>query len=63
MKRNLITDRTKPSKEQIDELNASKKMPIVYDEDCPPITQEMLANATRAKDWGKIFEARKVETQ
>lgn len=33
---------TKPTKEQIEELREAAKRPIVYDEDCPPLTDEQL---------------------
>ena len=32
----------KPTKEQIEEIRQAAKMPIVYDEDCPPLTKEQL---------------------
>ena len=33
----------KPTAEQLAEIEAAKKLPFVYDEDCPPMTPEQLA--------------------
>ena len=30
------------TKEEIEELEKAEKMPFIYDEDCPPMTEEML---------------------
>ena len=33
----------KPTQEQIARIEAAKQIPFVYDEDCPPMTEEQLA--------------------
>ena len=37
----------KPTKEQIEEIRQAAKMPIAYDEDCPPLTKEQLKEFAR----------------
>ena len=45
----------KPNKEQIAEIRRAAKMPIVYDEDCPPLTEEQLKEFARiAKEQRKL---------
>lgn len=31
----------KPNQEQIEEIRRASKMPVVFDEDCPPISKAM----------------------
>lgn len=33
-----ITKNSKPTKEQLEQIEAAAKMPITYDEDCPELT-------------------------
>ena len=45
----------KPTKEQIEEIRQAAKKPIVYDEDCPPLTKEQLKEFARiAKEQRKL---------
>ena len=45
----------KPTKEQIEEVRQAAKKPIVYDEDCPPLTKEQLKEFARiAKEQRKL---------
>lgn len=45
----------KPTKEQIEEIRRVAKMPIVYDEDCPPLTKEQIKKFARiAKEQRKL---------
>jgi len=45
----------KPSKKQIAEVRKAAKTPIVYDEDCPPLTKEQLKEfADIAKEQRKL---------
>ena len=45
----------KPTKEQIEEIRQAVKKPIVYDEDCPPLTKEQLKEFARiAKEQRKL---------
>ena len=37
----------KPTKKQIAEIRQAAKMPIVYDEDCPPLTKDQLKEFAR----------------
>ncbi len=37
-----ITKDQKPTPEQIAEIREAAKRPIVFDEDCPPMTEEQL---------------------
>ena len=36
-----------PTPEQIEEIERAAKMPFVYDEDCPPLTEEQLKRFRR----------------
>ena len=38
------------TKAEIKELEEAAKRPIVYDEDCPPLTDEQLSKMYRASD-------------
>ena len=42
-----ITRNQKPTAEQIREIREAAKRPIVYDEDCPPMTEEQLKQFRR----------------
>ena len=42
-----ITKDQKPTPEQIAEIREAAKRPIVYDEDCPPMTDEQLRQFKR----------------
>lgn len=49
----------KPTKEQIEEVRQAAKKPIVYDEDCPPLTKEQLKEFARiAKEQRKLQKNR-----
>ena len=44
---------TKPTPEQIEEIRAAAKSPIVFDDDCPPLTPERyeaMKKATEARN-------------
>ncbi|MBR7000432.1 MAG: hypothetical protein IKI01_07450 [Lachnospiraceae bacterium] len=41
----------KPTEEQIREIEEAKKHPIVYDEDCPPLSDEMIEKIRRKYAW------------
>lgn len=43
----------KPTREQIEEVRAAAKRPIVYDDDCPELTEEQLALFYRVSDRDK----------
>ena len=45
-----IHEGQKPTKEQIEEIQAASKMPDVFDEDCPEFTEEQLERFRRVKD-------------
>ena len=40
------------------ELEAAEKLPLVFDEDCPPMTEEQLRQFVRMNRSLKIFESR-----
>jgi len=42
-----ITKDQKPTPEEIAEIREAAKRPIVYDEDCPPMTDEQLRQFKR----------------
>ena len=42
-----ITKDQKPTPEQITEIREAAKRPIVFDEDCPPMTEEQLRQFRR----------------
>ena len=50
MKTIEIYEGQKPTKEQIEEIRAAAKRPIVFDEDCPEFTDEQLQRFKRVKD-------------
>lgn len=60
MVRKEIDVKAKPTKEQIKMLEAAAKAPITYDEDCPELTPEELAEFKRISDFRKT--ARKKQT-
>lgn len=39
----FLAEEAELSEEEIKEIEAAKKRPYVYDEDCPPLTEEELA--------------------
>ena len=47
----------KPTPEQIAMIEAAKKMPIVFDEDCPPMTDEQLRQFKRVHPRGEGVRA------
>lgn len=42
MEQRIIYEGQKPTPEQIERIRALKNRPIVYDEDCPKLTEEQL---------------------
>ena len=47
-------DVSKPlTKEQLNELEEAVKRPIVYDEDCPKLTEEQLRSFYRVNDYNR----------
>ncbi len=47
-------DVSKPlTKEQLNELEEAIKRPIVYDEDCPQLTEEQLRSFHRVNDYNR----------
>lgn len=47
-------DVSKPlTKEQLNELEEAVKRPIVYDEDCPKLTEEQLRSFHRVNDYNR----------
>ena len=47
-------DVSKPlTKEQLNELKEAAKRPIVYDEDCPKLTEEQLRSFHRVNDYNR----------
>ena len=47
-------DVSKPlTKEQLNELKEAAKRPIVYDEDCPQLTEEQLRSFHRVNDYNR----------
>ena len=49
----------KPTPEQISMIEAAKKMPIVFDEDCPEMTDEQLAQFKRVYPLPNSAESRR----
>ncbi len=47
MVRKEIDVKARPSKEQIEELERAAKMPIIYDEYCPELSEKELAEFKR----------------
>ena len=45
--RSILTKDMKPTPEQIAEIEEAAKRPFVYDEDCPPMTEEQLRKFRR----------------
>ena len=51
----VLTGNEKPSKAQIDEIRKAAKLPLVYDEDCPPLSSEQIKEFARiAKEQRKL---------
>lgn len=42
--------------EEVEELEALEDRPIVYDEDCPKMTEEMLKQFQRVRNMSQFFE-------
>ena len=52
----------KPTPEQIAMIEAAKKLPVVYDEDCPEMTEEQLRHFRRVNPRpGDAEPVRKLE--
>lgn len=47
MEQRIIYEGQKPTPEQIERIRALKNRPIVYDEDCPKLTEEELREFKR----------------
>ena len=47
MERRIIYEGQQPTPEQIERLRALKNRPIVFDEDCPELTEEQLRQFKR----------------
>ena len=47
LERRIIYEGQKPTPEQIEEIKALKDRPIVFDEDCPELTDEQLKQFKR----------------
>ena len=50
----MLKTTDKPSPEQINEIREASDLPIVFDEDSPEMTDEMLAKFRRAYPEGEI---------
>ena len=46
----------KPTPEQIAMIEAAKKLPVVFDEDCPPMTDEQLRQFKRVNPFSRSAE-------
>ncbi len=62
MVRKEIDVKAKPTKEQIAMLEAAAKAPITYDEDCPELSAEELAEFKRISDFRKINRKKQTVT-
>ena len=62
MVRKEIDVKAKPTKEQIEMLEAAAKAPITYDEDCPELTAEELAEFKRISDFRKTTRKKQTVT-
>ena len=47
MQQKIIYEGQKPTPEQVERIRALKNRPIVYDEDCPKLTEEELKQFKR----------------
>ena len=55
--RSILTKDMKPTPEQIAEIEAAAKRPIVFDEDCPEMTDEQLRRFKRVHPRGEGVRA------
>ena len=62
MVRKEIDIHAKPTKEQIEMLQAAANAPIVYDEDCPELTEEELSEFKRISEFRKASRQKQTVT-